>query len=63
MLACFLPQLAAPLVLLTLLCLTARWSGWGLCQRCGEHREPACKCPGGKPDEPQIRRPKWRIGK
>jgi hypothetical protein len=59
-LGCYLPQLAAPLVLLTLLCLSVRHFGFGLCKRCEEHREPRCKCPGGNPKEPQVKRPRWK---
>ena len=60
MVACFAPHLASAFVLMALLALTCRSAGFGLCKRCEERREPRCKCPGGNPDEPQVRRIRWK---
>jgi hypothetical protein len=60
MLACFAPHLLPWLLALSVLALLAGHLGFGRCPRCREHREPRCKCPGGNPREPQVKRPRWK---
>jgi hypothetical protein len=60
MVACFAPHMLPAFLLLASLALSARFYGWGRCARCLEHRHPKCACPGGSPDEPQVRRPDWK---
>lgn len=59
--ACFAP--AAFLIGLALggatlgVCLDA----YGRCRRCGVFRKPKCDCPGGSPQDPEVRKPNWTI--